>query len=177
MDPEGTARFKQELEKATSYLEYGSGGTTLLADQRNIPTISVENDRFYARAVAAQIKGPCVTQVVVSTGLTREWGFPLFHSLKKAQAYTKAGSMARFPDFILIDGRWRVACALASAQRAKLHGRKATLMFDDYEGRPHYHRIERLLGEPEMAGRAAIFQIGHQDVIDKDIEHALFDNR
>lgn len=169
MDPEGTERFRRELEKATYYLEYGSGGTTLLADQRNIPAISVENDRFYARAVASQLKGSCVRQIVVSTGPTREWGFPLFRSFKKARAYVDAGADAWFPDLVLVDGRWRVACALETARRAKLRGRKATLMFDDYAGRPHYHRVEHFLGKPEMAGRVAIFQIGHQDVANKDV--------
>ena len=178
MDPEGAARFKHELSRATGYLEFGSGGTTILADRAGIPAISVENDRFYARQVATRLSGN-VEQVIIDTGITREWGFPLREKPGSAFAYARGvfRYLYPFPDFILVDGRWRVACALASAATARYCRSAATLMFDDYAERPHYHSIAQYLGEPEMAGRAAIFQIGKQAVPDKAFYEALADNR
>ena len=178
MDAEGVARFRQELSRATRYIEFGSGGTTVLADRAGLDTISVENDRFYARAVASRLHGGRVHQVVVDNGLTREWGFPLFSGVRKAEAYVSAPfGKAPFPDFILVDGRYRVACALESARQAQVRGMSATLMFDDYAGRPHYHAVETHLGPPEMAGRAAVFRIGSQVLPRSAVEEALADSR
>lgn len=178
MDPEGSARFKSELAKATRYLEFGSGGTTVLADRAGIDTISVENDRFYARAVASQLSGDTVTQIVVNTGATREWGFPLRADQQRAWDYISAASKAfPLPDFILIDGRWRVACALERARLSHVCRHPATLMFDDYAGRPHYHSVEAHLGKPEMAGRAAIFLIGEQAIDETAAWNATDDPR
>lgn len=178
MDPEGAARFKVELAKATRYLEFGSGGTTVIADRAGIETISVENDRFYARAVASRLAGGRVRQIVIDNGLTREWGFPLFPAPYKAEVYVGAPfGRYPFPDFILVDGRYRVACALESARQAQLRGLVATLMFDDYLERPHYHAVEQHLGTPEMAGRAALFRIGSQVLPRAAVVDALRDSR
>ena len=178
MDSERADRFKQELARARSYLEYGSGATTVLADRAGIEAVSVENDRFYAKAVAAELDGDRVRQIVVSTGLTREWGFALFPTIRKARAYVDAPFPSeQFPDFILVDGRYRLACALACARRANLAGQSATLMFDDYVLRTEYHSVEDYLGVPELAGRAAIFRIGSRSVPLPAIEEALRDQR
>lgn len=176
MDPEGIARFKKEVSKARRYVEFGSGGSTVFADRLAIHVVSVENDRFYARAVASRLGGGSVRQIVIGMGITREWGFPLFPDAEKARAYVSAPWSAQaFPDFILVDGRYRVACALESARRAHEAGARATLMFDDYTLRPHYHRIEELLGAPETVGRAAIFRLGSQAVSPADVEPWLSD--
>ena len=178
MDPEGAARFKQELSRAGRYVEFGSGGTTVLADRAGIESVSIENDRFYARSVASRLQGNGVRQTVVSMGLNREWGFPLFPSPDKAWTYVSAPFGGDpFPDFILVDGRYRVACALESARQAKQRRRSATLMFDDYGLRPHYHCVEEYLGAPEMAGRTALFQIGSQTVPSAAVKKALEDCR
>lgn len=159
------ARFKEEIRKARHYVEFGSGGSTIYASRLGIQTISVENDRFFARTVATKLLGDSVTQVVTAMGITREWGMPLFPSARKAKRYVTApwGS-GRFPDFILVDGRYRVACALESARRAHACNATAVLMFDDYAMRPYYHVVEDYLGPPKLVGRAGVFQIGHQIV-------------
>src|SRR5687767_6127663 len=51
IDDESTKRFTEALRAAQNYLEYGAGGSTLVADQLRIPTISVESDRYYAKVV------------------------------------------------------------------------------------------------------------------------------
>lgn len=178
MDPPGVERFKRELMRATSYVEFGSGGSTVLADRAGIPSISIESDRFYARVVASRLRGNNVRQIAVDMGLTGEWGSPIFSTPEKARRYVSApfGSDL-FPDFVLVDGRYRMACALETARRANLAGKDVMLMLDDYGGRPHYHEVERHLGAPEMAGRTAIFRVGKQIISQEAVDAALLDKR
>jgi hypothetical protein len=70
-----------------------------------------------------------------------------------------------------------VACALESARRAFTEGNSATLMFDDYELRPYYHAVEEFLGTPTMVGRAAMFNIGKQNVNEASVYEWMQDPR
>ena len=165
MPPAEVARFKDEIGKARHYLEFGSGGSTVYASRMGVQTTSVENDRFYARAVASQLHGKTVSQIVAGMGITREWGMPVFPRTRNARRYVMAPWQGgHFPDFIFIDGRYRVACALESARRAHASQATAVLMFDDYAMRRFYHVVEEFLGSPQIVGRAAIFHIGSQIV-------------
>ena len=111
-------------------------------------------------------------------GLIGEWGMPVFPNFNKALAYVDAPwGGESFPQFILVDGRYRVACALESARRANMASAAAVLMFDDYAARPFYHEVEKHLGAPELVGRAAIFQIGSQNVEKKAVDQWLTDPR
>jgi hypothetical protein len=181
MDEAGIARFQRELARASRYVEFGSGGSTVLVDRAGIPAISVENDRFYARAVASRLGRGAVRQIVVPMGLTREWGYPLWRSTQAAWRYVSApwgegpGEAGTFPDLVLVDGRYRVACALEAARRAHAAGASATLMFDDYTPRAHYRAVEEYLGQPELDGRAALFRIGQADVPETAVLHWLRD--
>ena len=178
MDPEGSERFKQELAKANNYVEFGSGGTTVQADRFRVPTLSVESDRFYARAVASRLQSQCVEQIVVDLGFTGEWGAPLISNRNKGRRYVSAPFRGgSFPDLILVDGRYRAACALESARRAHQAGATANLLFDDYGTRPHYRVVERVLGRPEMAGRVAVFNVGKRPVSQEAVQTLLGDKR
>lgn len=75
--------FSREISKADFYLEYGSGGTTILADKAGIRTISVEGDKYYAKVVKRALKGSSVRVVTPKLGITKEWSFPVFRSAKK----------------------------------------------------------------------------------------------
>lgn len=57
---------------------------------------------------------------------------------------------------ILIDGRFRLACALATAA----HAQPGTLVFfDDYATRPWYWKAARYLDLVEKVGRAAVMRV------------------
>ena len=58
------------------------------------------------------------------------------------------------PDLILVDGRFRVACALVTTRELR-HLPGTTLLIDDYAGRPHYHEVERFAELLAMHGRMA----------------------
>lgn len=69
MLPAEVARFKDEIGTAQHYLEHGSGDSAVYGSRMGVQTTSVENDRFYARAVASQFHGKTVSQIVVGMAL------------------------------------------------------------------------------------------------------------
>jgi hypothetical protein len=58
------------------------------------------------------------------------------------------------PDLILIDGRFHIACFLASILLAKPG---TIILFDDYFDRPNYHVVEKYIKPSAKAGRMAEF--------------------
>jgi hypothetical protein len=94
-------------------------------------------------------------------GPTREWGNPADRSKVHLWPRYCSGVWARIanerlpqPDLVLIDGRFRVACLLATL----VMGRPGTrILFDDYFDRPAYHRVETWAMPIGRAGRMAEF--------------------
>lgn len=191
-DPQSIEKFKHLIGQSEFYLEFGSGGSTVLAATLNLRSISVESDRHFAQAVRDKIGSSASVKVIHGDiGLTEGWGYPVFGrpTLKRMnlwsnytrKAFEVIGAGGRFPDLVLIDGRFRRACAMEVARQAELAGASTTLFFDDYAGRDHYHAIEELLGEPTMAGRAAIFLLEpgclRQEISEQDVFEAYSDSR
>jgi hypothetical protein len=164
LDPETAEWLERRLQDTKLFLEFGSGGSTVLANKLGVPTITVESDRFYGAAVRKALTNPDLsTMVFPKMGLTKEWGMPVFFRRRKGLRYAGAPFDRLdnlFPDFVMVDGRYRIACVLETARQAHLAGSIAQLMLDDYEGRPRYHVLEGYLGIPERIGRAAVFTIG-----------------
>jgi hypothetical protein len=181
LDEEAARRFAAQLRTSSFYLEYGSGGSTILADRLGVRTVSVESDRFYAKAVRKSLAPESSVQLVVADiGPTRDLGRPLFRRPEHWKRYVRAPFCCfgqDFPDFILIDGRFRVACALEVARRAHLNRSTSLLMVDDYDARPHYHILEKYLGSADIVGRAAFFSVGQQEISELTVEEHLQDIR
>ena len=171
-DADTTAVFRDRLRRSSGYLEFGSGGSTLIANEFGIRTLTVESDRFYARAVREALPESTPVRILeAEIGLTTTWSRPLlkFRSRRRlakwrrysTQPFVVLDEMGWFPDFVLVDGRFRRACALQTAAAALARNCRVTLLFDDYfrNGRDHYHEVEKWLGAPERYGRAALFEI------------------
>jgi|LakMenE18May11ns_1017448.scaffolds.fasta_scaffold9924938_3 hypothetical protein len=60
------------------------------------------------------------------------------------------------PDVVLIDGRFRVACFLASVLSAT---KFTQIFFDDYVDRDYYHVVEEIMKPMRFCGRQAIFEV------------------
>ncbi|WP_108810028.1 hypothetical protein [Sphingorhabdus sp. Alg231-15] len=170
-DPEFEKLFTTEIAKANFYLEFGSGASTVLAARAGVQTVSVESDSKFAEAVRTVLGAQAPVKIVVcDIGITEEWGYPVFtrptaKRLEIWRNYTKIpfthiAKSTSFPDMVLIDGRFRVACALATALNAQKMGGITAIYIDDYRDREHYHVVEDYLGAPIMIGRAARFSIG-----------------
>jgi hypothetical protein len=176
LDEETLERLTAELKRCKAYLEFGSGGSTMIADRLGVPTVSIESDRFFARTISSALKGTTVSVVPVYIGFTGEWGWPLLKRptpsrIARWRRYVETGFERSSPDLILIDGRFRVACGLEAARRTN----GATVIVDDYFNRPHYRSMESYLGPPERVGRAAIFKSGNKKIPAEAISKAVTD--
>jgi hypothetical protein len=191
LDDVAKREFLRRLGLAHGYLEFGSGGSTLAAAKAGVRAISVEGDPVYARVVQRTLGDtPNLEIIHVDIGLTREWSRPVVtwrskERLRKWRAYIEvpfARLAGWFPDFVLVDGRFRKACVLQTARQAMLLQHPVTIMVDDYfdTGRQHYHEVEQWVGHPQRFGRAAVFELaGGQSAMPSsdDIEAAAKDYR
>lgn len=159
------ATLRSAYAAAEVILEYGSGGSTVLAAELGKTVWSVESDKDWAdmmkRWFAATPPEGTVHIVYSDIGPTKEWGHPVDDSSwKRFARYPLAvwdNPRFQHPDVVLVDGRFRVGCALATAFRIT---RPITLYFDDYAGRERLHVVEEYLGAPaEIIGRMARFEI------------------
>src|SRR5690349_7343263 len=78
--PESTDYFQSELSAIDYYVEYGAGGSTVLAAQMNKQFVSVETDRFFLSRLHKKINrevGKCSGTLIHSNiGVTEKWGAP-----------------------------------------------------------------------------------------------------
>lgn len=148
-------------------LEYGSGGSTVLAAEMPGKRIySVESDKAWARMMGRWFDenpaadGSRVDVIWSDIGPTKEWGYPT--DAERYQKYARYPLEVwdrpgfEHPDVVLVDGRFRTGCALAAAIRSK---RLLRLFMDDYARRKQYHRIEAFIGKPKLTGRMAEFSV------------------
>lgn len=157
------AALRMAYEDATCILEYGSGGSTVLASEMaGKRVVSVESDPEWAAMMRDWFTtnpGASAVEIVhADIGPTKEWGHPAGPTeWRKFPGYPLAVWDSGFaPDVVLVDGRFRVGCALAVAFRTE---KPVTLLFDDYLPRKAYHVVEEFLGQPEIIGRMAVFEI------------------
>jgi hypothetical protein len=180
MPEEVCARIVELLRTATCYLEYGTGGTTMRARDIGVPTIvAVESDAFWLEGVRVKSnRYPAASRchfLHVDIGPTVEWGHPGSDARwRDYHRYPLAGwelcqAESLSPDLVLIDGRFRVACSLASLLFGKPGCR---IVIDDYLDRPNYAVIERFVPPERTTGRAAEFLVP-KDLPRDDIWGAL----
>ncbi|MDZ4134234.1 MAG: hypothetical protein U1D06_01390 [Paracoccaceae bacterium] len=160
--------LRAAYDGASTILEYGSGGSTVLAGEMPGKTVfSVESDRDWHDMMQRWfVKAPPEATVHLhhaDVGPTESWGMP-----KNARAIRRWPDYALgvwdrvdflHPDVVLIDGRFRVACLLTTAYRIT---RPVIALFDDYAPRPGYHRVEELLKPVATIGRMARFELAPQ---------------
>ncbi len=160
--------LRASYKDAGVVLEYGSGGSTLLAaDSATMAVFSVESDHVWSKRMQAWFADhPAQVPVHVlysDVGPTGKWGFP---SNKTKARLWSAYALSVWdhpaflhPDVVLVDGRFRLACMLTTLFRIT---RPVRLLCDDYLDRSTYHRFETLAGKPEMTGRMAAFTLTPQ---------------
>lgn len=163
MPQEETAHLKEAYANARVILEYGSGGSTMVAAQSSGKFImSVESDLTWARALRRNLAGALSPVIIqhVNIGPVGPWGRPISHdSWKHFHAYPNSiwgQSWFRQPDVVLIDGRFRTACLAAVMFHTQ---RSVRVLFDDYAVRDTYRLVERLIKPTQIIGRMAEFTV------------------
>ncbi|MEJ6402171.1 hypothetical protein [Yoonia sp. 2307UL14-13] len=169
--PEGEAAWITDAyHKADVILEYGSGGSTVLASEMPGKTVfSVESDSAWSDNLQAYLDQtkPASMPVLhpVNIGPVGKWGRPVddsrwrnYHSYPLS-VWDRADFVQ--PDVVLIDGRFRAACFLTAVFRTQ---KPITIYFDDYVGRRRYHVAEDYGGAPDICGRMARFEVEPQAI-------------
>ncbi len=123
-DADGLSFFLDRIKSCACYLEFGSGGSTVVVAKLGVPFTVVESDRQFLSAVRRKVDSgpnrPGRRFLFSNIGMTTDWGCPLFDDttpmrIAKWRRYPFAPwPMSPLPDLILIDGRFRVACALVT---------------------------------------------------------------
>ena len=174
MPQEAVSVLAEAIRQAACYLEYGSGASTVLAMDLGVPTIiSVESDRAWVKRLSDKLAGRLDPDrhflLHADIGPTKAFGYPVSDAQWRnyrtypLSAWELCRSRGLTPDVVLVDGRFRVACFLATL----LFGRPGCrILFDDYDSRPHYHTVCAFAGSPCMLERVADFTV--PDGIDRD---------
>jgi hypothetical protein len=169
-DEESTACFRMQLERARNYLEYGSGGSTIIANQLVNTLVSVDTDANLQaevrRKLAEQARRALTRLIHVNIGLTLATGMPVFtkptpRRVRRWGDYPTAPwryfrSIAQQPDLILVNGGFRVACVLESLLSLSPLS-DTRILVSDYADRPHYHIVERF-ADFQAVGRMAVLR-------------------
>lgn len=157
--------FEKHLRKSKYYLEYGCGGSTEAAVRLRVGRIvSVESDKNWIKQLgekpelSAAIEDEKLHLMHVDIGPVGSWGTP-----------TDKATVGRWPkyyltpfekfsydfDTVLIDGRFRVGCALACHAFLKDN---AIVMMHDYQTRDGYSEIEKFFNIIEYSNNLFVFE-------------------
>ena len=159
-------------------LEYGSGGSSVLALSTNSKNqlYSCETDALWLARLSSFLTAEGLSDrfhpLHCDVGPTKEWGYPDFtradftHDrgtqflMSAWRPWNVLRAQKINPEFVLIDGRWRVPSFLATVINCQS---PVKILFDDYLERKHYHVVESIQAPSRMIGRAALFEIEPKD--------------
>lgn len=169
LDPLALERWQHEVARASVYLEYGSGGSTVAAARAVDHIVTVESDARFLGAVTRRVedragRSATFAPLHVDIGVTEKWGRPLVEWAFGARPelwrryssapwdYLRERSLV--PDFIFVDGRFRVACVLESLLR--LPGATTPILLDDFDRRTRAYGAVLEFADAQPAGRALV---------------------
>ena len=165
MPPAEAAALRAAYAQAGVILEYGSGGSTVLAAEMPGKVVfSVESAADWLADMHSYFAAhPPLARLHLhhgDIGETRGWGYAKDETaFRKWPGYAlSVWDLPQFaaPDLVLIDGRFRAACFLTCLFKST---GPMTVLWDDYIDRAFYHRVEDLVKPVEMIGRMARFEI------------------
>tara|TARA_S200000501_G_scaffold377632_2_gene436710 strand:- start:501 stop:1178 length:678 start_codon:yes stop_codon:yes gene_type:complete len=144
--------IKNKIINSRIILEYGSGNSTVFANNIGKKIYTVESDKNFYEFLKKKVNK---NFYFVDFGYVYFYSVPCFQFLRKKKLKEKAIIYSKkilntlekkkiFPDFILIDGRHRVLCALQVYEFLFKHNLKNTVVaLDDYKYRKDYHILKK----------------------------------
>jgi hypothetical protein len=160
------AGYGSLLRQARIVAEFGMGGSTTMA--LGTPSVrhvySVESDPDWVRAVTedetvrAGVDAGRATLVHADVGPVKRWGRPKHASsglLWPRYVLAMPPSYLAKADLLLVDGRFRVACAIFSGAAMRAG---SVICVHDYAKRPFYHVLAQDLRLLEVVDTLAIFE-------------------
>jgi hypothetical protein len=158
-------------EGCAHYLEFGLGGSTLLAAQAGARAIvAVDSDAAWVDAaarhpaVAPGVASGAVTLIHADIGPVGPWGMPRgSHAAALWPRYVGAAWRAwaargAWPDLVYVDGRFRVACCLSAVLATPASAPPRILLHDMGPARPGYARVLAHLEITAAAGSLALLR-------------------
>jgi len=174
---EANVFFRENLIKSKFYYEFGSGSSTLMADHLNKRYISVELDKYFFNLIQKRLTNKNVKYIPI--GPVGEFSYPLLKNKKKIFNYI---NLIEFylkdmsPDFILIDGRFRVACCLNLLRLLEKEKFDKIILIDDFENRNHYKILYDYFNI-KLVGRMALLTSFKKKFDQEVFEKYLLDSR
>lgn len=164
--------FSETIKNSRNYLEYGAGGSTKLVTGLGTikQIVSVESDPDYIRdhvmdapEVRNAVENGRLQFLTPDIGPTGDWGSPLDLSKRHLWPnYAQCPYESDFiPDLILIDGRFRVACALVAAFKAP----EATVLLHDANRKEYFVLKKFFLEEVKINSLIKMKRRAHFDPI------------
>lgn len=161
--------FRTTIKNTKHYFEFGAGGSTYYVC--SIPTVetitSVESDMVYINKI--KILCPRANILFADIGPTKEWGYPINKAYNWANYCNMWDKRCIEPDTVLIDGRFRVACALKIILTSN-----PLIIIHDFLNRKQYHILLEFLYIVEsvdtlvICRKKPILNIEHiQNLLDK----------
>jgi len=157
MKPIEILKLMEYLVKCEKLFEFGCGGsTTLMCDIKNIKTIhSVDSSKNWINSVQKEVGKKVNFHFVDINADELNWGSP--KDKTKISEWPTYSSVLKdlvnyYPDLILVDGRFRVACALKSIARMK---KDSYLMIHDYT--TLFQTVENYFNIVDKAGSLYVF--------------------
>ena len=159
--------IRQSYSDASLILEYGTGGSTFFASKMGKKVIAVESSIKWLMELMASYKEQDhqgdIIPVWIDLGETKDWGYPVddtrwrhwpSYSIKP---WVFCSEHRLDPDLVLIDGRFRVACFIATCINVR---KSVRIIWDDYVERDHYHIVQDIADPVEIVeNRMATFDI------------------
>ena len=130
--------FLYFMKPENIYFEFGSGGSTNLASYYKLKTYSVESNlQWHEKLKKNGIIANYIT-VDLNAGL---YGYPgKKTNITDWKRYIQSYKKEYNADIILIDGRFRIACALDIFSKIR---NDTIILIHDYASRKQYHILER----------------------------------
>jgi len=166
MPKKETQLFYKYLDKCTNYFEYGSGGSTYQACLRNnIEKIyTIESDKEWIeklienKIIKNKIDNNLLKIIYIDMDTrSKSWGYPGKNSkYNDWKNYVRSiDKIKEKIDLILIDGRFRVACALYCFDKII---ENTLIIFDDFLIRKYYKEVLLYYDIIESEGRLAVLK-------------------
>ena len=142
------------LTNETFYFEWGSGWTTRISDPIVRRGVSIEGSKSWYEH---QQKFPYANTELryVDIGETTSYSWPVNQTTGRGSAYISSIQQFDKNDVVLVDGRWRVACAMAAYGSLRRNG---TLLVHDFGVREHYRPILHAFDKVQEEDSLAVFK-------------------
>lgn len=160
--------FDEAISESSNYLEFGMGGSTLRTLRKSMANVyTVESspewiDHMRGYRVIKRLEKTRLRIFPVDIGPVGSWGYPVSDASKdKYEAYSSSVFKlidSKHVDLTLIDGRFRVACALKTIMECHQNARIKILIHDFWE-RSQYHVLLKYMDVLKRADSIGLFSI------------------